>query len=282
MALWRFGTRRRIVAALLLLLIGAAAAEAQRWGGWGRLAEGPGVPPRYPPSDFSDGAFTFCKLEYSSVRYEDMGVGWATDYPYAGINLMTRLSELTKTPISNDAEGNPNYWVVRLTDDALFRCPFLMASDVGTAGFSREEAARLRNYLLKGGFLWVDDFWGTPAWTQWSEQIHLALPEARIVDVPLEHSLRHSMFDIKKVPQVTNIQSWRRWGGDTRERGEDSPYANLRMITDDKGRVMVLMSHNTDIGDSWEREGEDHEFFLQFSPDGYALAIDTLLYAMSH
>lgn len=263
----------------------AGVVEAQRrggFGGWGRLAEGPGVPARYPPHDFEDGAFTFCKLQYTSVRYEEMGVGWATDYPYAGINLMTRLAELTKTPVSRDAQGNPNYWVVRPSDDALFRCPFVMASDVGTIGFTGQDVERLRSYLLKGGFLWVDDFWGTEAWHQWTQEIRRVLPDGEILDIPIEHSLRHELFDIRKVPQVTNIQSWRRWGGDTRERGEDSPFANLRMIADAKGRIMVLMTHNTDIGDSWEREGEDHEFFLQFSPDGYSLGVNALLYAMSH
>jgi len=84
------------------------------------------------------------------------------------------------------------------------------------------------------------------------------------------------------VKQVTNIQNWRRTGGDTRERGDDSPQANFRMIADDKGRIMVVMTHNTDIGDSWEREGEDHEFFLQFSPRGYALGVDVLLYSLTH
>jgi len=274
--------RRRLLVAVALLLLAAGSVFAQRRGGFGRLAEGPGVPARYPPPDFDDGAFAFCKMQYTSSTYEEMGVGWATDYPYAGINLMTRLGELTKTPISRDAQGNPNYWVVRLTDDELFRCPFLMGSDVGTIGLSGEEALGLRNYLLKGGFLWVDDFWGTPAWEQWSREIRRALPEAEIVDVPVGHALRHEMFDVNTVPQVTNIQSWRRWSGDTRERGDDSPYANLRMIADKSGRIMVLMTHNTDIGDSWEREGEDHEFFLQFSPAGYSLGVNVLIYAMTH
>jgi hypothetical protein len=276
----------RIAIAIALVAAMAAVAEAQRrrggFGGWGRLAEGPGVPARYPRADFSDGAFTFCKLQYESVRYEDMGVGWATDYPYAGINLMTRLSEITKTPISKDARGNPNYWVVRATDDALFHCPFVMASDVGTMGLSDVEAKRLGEYLRKGGFLWVDDFWGTPAWEQWSRQIHEALPEADIVDIPLDHPIRHTLFNVTAIKQTTNIQSWRRWGGDTRERGDDSPRADFRMVADKQGRVMVDMTHNTDTGDSWEREGEDHEFFLQFSPDGYALGVDVLLYAMTH
>jgi hypothetical protein len=276
---------RRIIGIVLVLVAVAGLGFAQRRGGfgrWGRLAEGPGVPARYPSPGFADGAFTFCKLEFTSVRYEQMGVGWATDYPYAGINLMTRLAELTKTPVSLDDHGNPNYWVVRLTDPALFHCPFIMGSDVGTMGLSGEEVQHLRDYLLKGGFLWVDDFWGTPAWEQWTAQILRVLPGAEILDVPPSHALRHELYSIDTVPQVTNIQSWRRWGGDTRERGDDSPYADLRMIADDKGRIMVLMTHNTDIGDSWEREGEDHEFFLQFSPAGYSLGVNALLYAMTH
>jgi hypothetical protein len=249
--------------------------------GQGRLPEGRSVPPRYPPEHFEDGAFTVCKIEYTSVTREAEGAGWSTDYPYAGINVMTRLSELTKTPVSRDAQGFPNYWVVRITDPALFQCPFTMASDVGTMGLSSEEAAALRLYLLKGGFLWVDDFWGTPAWEQWSSEMHKVLPEFRIVDIPLEHPIRRMMFSVEQIPQVTNIGHWRR-SGNTQERGSDSPFANFRMIADERGRVMVLMTHNTDIGDSWEREGEDREFFLQFSSNGYALGVNVVLYSLSH
>jgi hypothetical protein len=117
----------------------------------------------------------------------------------------------------------------------------------------------------------------------WTTEIHKALPEHRIVDVPADHPIRHQMFEIGTLPQVTNIQFWRRSGGlSTQERGSDSPFADFRMITDEKDRIMVLMTHNTDIGDSWEREGEDHEFFLQFSPAGYAVGINAVLYALTH
>jgi hypothetical protein len=209
-------------------------------------------------------------------------MGWATDYPYAGINLMVRVSELTKIPISVDAGGNPNYWVVRLTDDALFKCPFAMATDVGTLEFLPDEVTRLRAYLTKGGFLWVDDFWGTEAWEQWSSEIGRVLPEYPIVDVPPDHPIFHSLYQVSEVPQVTSINFWRRSGGVTSERGPDSPHPNFRMIADEKGRIMVLMTHNTDIGDSWEREGEDYEFFLKFSPRGYALGVNVVLYALTH
>jgi hypothetical protein len=263
---------------LALVLAAASAVSAQRYG----VREGPSVPARVPPPGFGDGAFHHCKIMYTSVWQEANGMGWATDYPFAGINLMIRVSELTKTPISRDKAGEPNYWVVRLTDEALFRCPFAMATDVGTLQFSPAEVARLRQYLLKGGFLWVDDFWGTPAWEQWTSEIHRVLPEHRIVDVPVNHPIRHALFRVDKVPQVTSINMWRSRGGITSERGSDSPHANFRMIADARGHVMVLMTHNTDIGDSWEREGDDREFFLQFSPEGYALGINVVLYALTH
>jgi hypothetical protein len=265
--------------AIVAIVAGAGIASAQRFG---RLPEGPNVPRRIPPPDLGDGLFSVCKIMYTSVRREDQGVGWATDYPYAGHNLMIRLSELTKTPISLDEKGDPNYWVVRLTDPALFRCPFTMAADVGTIGLGEEEVARLREYLLKGGFLWVDDFWGTRAWQQWASEIRRVLPEFPIVDIAADHPIRHSLFRIDELPQVTNINWWRRTGGRTSERGLDSPKANFRMIADHQGRIMVLMTHNTDLADSWEREAEDREFFLQFSPAGYAVGINVALYALTH
>ena len=271
-------TRTRVWAATALACLLAASASAQRFG----VPEGPWVPPRFPPPTFHDGGFTHCKIMYRSVRREQNGMGWATDYPYAAINLLTRVRELTKTTVSMDAEGVPNYWVVRLTDDALFSCPFTMATDVGTLEFTDEEVLRLREYLLKGGFLWVDDFWGTRAWEQWTAQLRRVMPEYAIVDVPPDHPLMHTMFDLEGAPQVTSINFWRRSGGSTSERGSDSPKADLRMMNDAAGRIMVLMTHNTDIGDAWEREGEDREFFLQFSPDGYALGINAVLYNLTH
>jgi hypothetical protein len=263
------------------MVIALGAAVSAQWP-WGRLPEGPGVAPRFPPRHFSDGTFVACKMMFDSVRSEAQGVGWSTDYPYAGINLMTRVTEMTKTPVSRDKRGDPNYWVVRLNDPTLYECPFLLASDVGTMGLSETEAARLREFFLKGGFLWVDDFWGTRAWEHWSREIGRVLPEYPIVDVPADHPVRHTLFRIDTVPQVTNINFWRRTGGYTQERGPDSPHANFRMIADARGRIMVLMTHNTDTGDSWERESEDHEFFLQFSPAGYSLGINVVLYALSH
>jgi hypothetical protein len=270
---------RLVLAAAAAVLATAATVSAQRY-----FREG-SVPARWAPIKMPDASFIFCRVAYRQVRLEVSGIGWQTDYPYAEINLMTRLSELTKTPISRDANGDPNHFVVQLSQDQLFNCPFIMASDAGTIGLTDHEVNRLREYLLKGGFFWVDDFWGTDAWNHWVGQIGRVLPPSQypIEDVPLEDPLLRGMFEIAHVPQITNIQFWRRSGGaETSERGPDSAEVHLRAIRDDHGRIMVLMTHNTDIADSWEREGEDPGFFYQFSPAGYALGINVLLHAMSH
>jgi hypothetical protein len=270
--------RAGVAVVLTLIAVTGAASVAQRFG----VIEGAGAGIRVPPVDFNDGGFTICKWMFRSDRSEAGGIGWSTDYPYGEINLLTRLAELTKIHISRDAARQVNYWVVQLTDEQLFQCPLLLGSDVGTAGLSNAEVQRLRQYLLKGGFLWVDDFWGTRAWQQWASLMARALPEFPIVDVASGDPIRQALYTITEVKQVPSIFFWGGPGSDPRERGNDSPHADFRVIADDHGRVMVAMTHNTDIGDSMERESEDPEFFAKFSPNGYALATDIVLYALTH
>jgi hypothetical protein len=157
-------------------------------------------------------------------------------------------------------------------------------SDVGTVGLTEPEVIALRTYLLKGGFLWADDFWGTAAWDVWRAQIARVLSPAEypIFDLSADHPVFRTTFDVKKVPQIPAIQFWRDSGGGTSERGSESAIPHLRGIADRHGNLMVLMTHNTDIADAWEREGEDQQFFFSFSPDGYALGINVLVYAMTH
>ena len=270
---------RALALVLALIAVSGAASLAQRRFG---VAEGAGAGIRIPPKDFNDGRFTVCKWMFRSDRSEPGGIGWSTDYPFGEINLLIRLSELTKIPVSRDNRGDVNYWVVRLTDDQLFKCPILIGSDVGTAALSDAEVQRLRQYLLKGGFLWVDDFWGTAAWEQWSEEIARVLPEFPIVDAAPADPIRQTLFTITDVKQVPSIFSWGGPGSDPRERGSDSPHADFRAIADEHGRIMVAMTHNTDIGDSMEREGDDPQYFAEFSAQGYALATNIVLYALTH
>src|SRR5688572_16036293 len=135
------GTRTIVMALAGMLAVVAAYAQG-RWS----FREGT-VAPLFAPPAMPDGNFVACRLMYRSVRSEPMGIGWETAYPYAEINLMIRLSELTKTPVSFDGRRNPHHYVVRLSDDALFNCPFTLASDVGTIGLTPAEADQLRTYL---------------------------------------------------------------------------------------------------------------------------------------
>ena len=274
----------RIATALVVALVLAATlAEAQRGFRGGRGFGEYGVPPRFPTADDFDGRFHFCRLMYQQVRRQERGMGWGTDYPYADINFSIRLSEMTKTPVAFTGK-EPTHLVVRPTDEALFTCPFVIASDPGSAGFTPEDAAGLRAYLLKGGFLWADDYWGPWAFEDFANEIGKALPpsEYPIRDLTPDHPIFRTQFPVAAIPQVPSIQFWRQSGGDTSEMGEDSAKAHMAAIVDKRGRIMVLMTHNTDIGDSWEREGEDPQFFLNFSPTGYAVGLNAVLYAMSH
>jgi hypothetical protein len=273
---------RRLCGLLFVALTAAGVAAQQDW--WERWGRFRGVPPRMATEDSFDGAFNFCRLMYRSVRREPGGQGWRTDYPDADINLSVRLQELTKMRVSRQESGEPNHLVVRLTDPALFRCPFVMIEDAGTAAFADEEVQRLREYLLKGGFLWVDDFWGPDAWDAWVAELGRVLPPDRypVRDLALDHPLFRAMYEIRHVPQIPSIQFWRDSGGETSERGADSAVPHVRGVSNTSGHLMVLMTHNTDIADAWERERESPEFFYRFSPDGYEVGVNVLMYAMTH
>jgi len=274
---------------LIPLIVSAGYAYAQFprdvLSGFGTLRGEQGDPAELPPREWPDRNVAGCHMLYTSVRREQNGSGWRTDYPWAQRNLLIRLSELTKTHVSWAEAGVPHVWLVRLTDPALFGCAYLMASDVGTIGLSPEEADALGIYLKKGGFLWVDDFWGEEAWAQWTRELAKALPSTQytIEDVPLSDPIFRSMLEVKRVPQVTGIGFWRAVGGTTTsERGAETAVPHLRAIRDAHGRIMVVMTHNTDVSNSWERETEDPRYFYQFSVEGYALGINVLLYAMTH
>jgi len=260
----------------VLLIASAAAAQFGGGRGWRR--------PRaaFATRDDFDGGFQFCRIVFRTDPNGD-GNGWDVDWPRADENLSIRLSELTRVPVSMDAEKQPKHLLLRLSDPELARCPFVMMTEPGGASFDDREAAGLRNYLLKGGFLWADDFWGEYAWRFWESQLRKVLPSQGypIVDVALDHAVFHEMLSVPRIPQIPSIGFWegRR---STSERGADSATPHVRAIADDHGRIMVLMTHNTDFGDAYEREGDDHEYFERFSIPGYAFGVNVILYAMTH
>ena len=272
---------RRIFIALLLAagLLPSPAAAQFGYGGGGGFRRGP----QYREGLVGDrSGFSFCRLAYNSVVREAGGQGWTTDLPGADENFMFRMEELTTIGMSRHPGGEFAYSILQLGDPDIYKCGFLFASDVGTMGLSATEAVQLRDWLGKGGFLWVDDFWGDAAWERWSSEILKVLPGKTIVDLTPEHPIFNMLYHVRKIPQIPSINHWRRTGGTTSERGFESQTPDIRAIFDEKGRIMVLMSHDTDIADGWEREAEDDRYFYLFSPDAYAVAANVIVWAMTH
>src|SRR5687768_9608884 len=269
--------RKKLVALVVILILGISAASfAQRRGRRGGMQY-----VKRPEHITWNSDFTFCRLAFNQA-YDGDGGGWGVDYPRADMNLPIRLSELTKTPVNFDEHREPNHVVIQATEPELFKCPFVMITEVGAAFFTPEEALALRSYLQKGGFMWADDFWGEYAWQHWERELRKVLPasEYPIIDVPMNHSIFHTLFDAKRFPQIPSI-GWVN-SGTTSERGADSATPNARAIVDQKGRIIVFISHNSDFGDSYERESDDPTYFYNFSVEGYAIGINILLYAMTH
>ena len=262
----------KIVTWMIVIAAVAMTVAAQRRGGFMM---------RLPPNPQYDGAFQYCRGVYKRHPRGDGG-GWMTDYPQADQNLPYRFAELTKAPVSRDADGNYNHAIVNLTDDALYRCPIVIMQEVGSLYLDEVDATRLRDYLTKGGFLWVDDFWGEYAWQIWETEIRKALPSGTfpMIDLPVTHPLFHVLYDVKGVAQIPSINVWL-GTGQTSER-VDSQVPHARAILDDKQHVLVLITHNTDYSDAFEREGESRAYFDRFAGVGYAFGINALLYGMTH
>jgi hypothetical protein len=216
------------------------------------------------------------------VRRDGSGNGWTTDFPEAERNMLTRIEELTTTHASKWSHGEPGYAIVTATDADLYRCPFVMATDVGELGFEAQEIDALRDYLDKGGFFWADDFWGSQGWAHFSEQIRRLYPDRPLVELGPDHPLFTQLYILTSVPQIPSLNSWNSNGGSTSELGRDSEIPSMWAISEEDGRIAVLVTHNTDISDGWEREAYSSEYFYSFSPSAYAVAVNVLLWAMSH
>lgn len=236
---------------------------------------------------FDKDTFTFVRIQYDSSYgggWGRGGGGWRTDYRDADLNFSYRLQQLTALKV--DPEGK----VLRLTDPDLFNYPFIYIVEPGSLEFTEDEVKILRRYLLNGGFLMVDDFWGDYQWQNLYEQMKRVFPERERepTELPLEHEIFHCVFDLKEKPQVPNYELGEasQWNGGKTWEDQHGPGArtpHYRAIFDDKGRMMVMICHNTDNGDGWEREGEYEYYFREFSEKkAYPLGINIVFYAMTH
>jgi hypothetical protein len=234
-----------------------------------------GVPVWTNDERFKADLFTFARIKYSSYGGGWGGGRWATDYPDSDLNFSYRLHELTAL------EVDPYGKIIELTDEALFDYPFVYMIEPGSMLLEEAEVAALRRYLLNGGFLMVDDFWGEAEWANFYREIKRVFPDREPRELPLEHEIFHIVYDLKMKPQVPSIHAWLSTGL-TYERW-DAQEVHYRGIFDDKGRMMAIICHNTDLGDGWEREGESQEYFKEFSEKwSYPLGINIVTYAMTH
>jgi hypothetical protein len=227
---------------------------------------------------FKSDIFTFVRVRWHSWRGGDI---WLTDYPDSDLNFAFRLQQMTSLKVQ------PQPTFVDLTDDALFDYPFIYMLEVGSLEFSDEEAAALRKYLLNGGFLMVDDFWGVPAWENFHREMQKVFPDREPQELELDHPIFHCVFDLKQKPQIPGIDTARemRAAGTPEITWEryDAKDPHYRAYFDDKGRMVAIICQNTDLGDGWEREGEEEWYFHQFSEkQAYPMGINIIFYAMTH
>lgn len=264
-----------------LVLAVCSLALAQSWQR-GRKSNRADYPQWQIDKQFEQDVFTFTRVQYDSYGGRGRrGAGWKNDHPDCDWNFSARLQQLTSL------EVDPNGKVVRMDDDELFDHPFLYMSNCNSMSLTDSEATALRRYLMNGGFIMADDFWGPDSWNAIQEQMALVLPDRKPVEISWDHPLFHIVYDLKVKPQVPSIRAWRRgytyeyWYFSDPNPPDTDPH--FWVYLDDNNRIMALMCQNNDIGDGWEREGEEREFFELYSEKvSYPLGINIITYAMTH
>jgi hypothetical protein len=212
--------------------------------------------------------FTFARLVYSGGTEAN---NWTTDSPKADIIFAAGVKRLTNL----DVRETPFF--MPLDSKLLHAYPFLYAVEVGYMQLSLEEAAILREYLLRGGFFVVDDFHGTIEWSNFEEQIRKVFPDREVVEIPVTHPIFHCFFDINELIQIPGAQML--YTGRTYEK--DGVIPHFRGIFDDSGRIMVMINFNSDLGDAWEWAD------VPYYPEKYAnaalrLGTNYVIYSMTH
>jgi hypothetical protein len=202
------------------------------------------------------------------------GWGWATDYPGGDCKLMGGIHRLTGIRVHPD----PN--VMKILDDDLVKFPFVYAVEVGGMYLDTEEAARLREFFLRGGFMHVDDFWGPDQFANFEEQMMKVFPDRTIEVLPLSHPVFHTFFDIDTVMQIPNQGNGCRDDGRTWQDERDR-LPRVLGISDDEGRLMVLITYNSDLGDAWEYM-DLACYPAKFSGQAYRMGLNFMIYAMTH
>lgn len=239
------------------------------------------------PADFHDGAeWIFARLMYPqhprarfgrfrygrSNDWRTGGTSWSQDYPRADRHFAQALRRLTRVHARSVEQP------VNLDDgDDAFNYPWMVAGEMGDWQLTEQQVVALREYLLRGGFLALDDFWGTEEWNRFMETMAKVFPDRPVVEIEDADSLFHVVYDIQDRVQIPG--QWALAQGTTYRNDGATPH--WRGIFDDKGRIMVAMSFNSDMGDSWEW-ADDPNYPEQYSALGIRLAVNYVVYSMTH
>ena len=276
----RRGLWHRSAAAGALLLI-ATAGLAQR----GRFREpedeGPAIPVRAAE-------FHFIRVEYTDLPQYHRGFGyasrdgvgsgwWIVDWPAAENHFTSGIQRLTRIDT-----GDPRH--LRLTDDSLFDYPWIYATQTGWWGLSDAETSRLREYLLRGGYLVVDDFWGPEQWEVFRRTMERVLPNHPITDIAPSDSVMHVLYDIEEKDRtiIPGSRHLRRGpGGGVQVVLPAGAVPAWRAMYDDRERMVVAVNFNTDVGDAWEFA--DVPYYPEaMTALAYRYGINYIVYSMTH
>jgi hypothetical protein len=259
--------RKTIVSTVLALTVAGTAALAQS----GR----PPAPERVVRE--APGEFQFVRLAYSGNRYAGGGGGWGrrqawqTDYPDAEHHFAKGVDRLTRIEVAESGR------ILTPLDDELFDYPWIYAVEVGYWYLNEQEAGRLRDYLLRGGFLMVDDYHGSWEWAAFVASMERVFPDRPIVDIPEQDEAFHVHYDLDHRIQIPSRMY--SYTGQTWEKDGYTPH--WRGIYDDAGRLMVAINHNMDIGDAWEH-ADWPDYPENMTALAYRFGINYLIYAMTH
>lgn len=206
---------------------------------------------------------------------DELGGSWSVDYPKADRHFLFALDRLSII------DSSPDENAIKLTDPQLREFPFIYVLEVGAMQLNEAEVDALREYLLSGGFLFIDDFWGSWAWENLAEQMQLVFPDREIIEIPSTHAIFNIVYEIEEIKQIPNLNNGIAFErlGITHE--NDGVQPHVRGILDDQDRLMVLINWNTDLGDAWE--WADHpEYPAYFSTYAVKLGINSVIYTMTH
>lgn len=246
------------------------------------------------PTGFEKDVFTFARIKFYSetttMIYQGHGgrLSWWVDYPDADLNLSYRLQQLTT--IRTDPDGR----VLFLTDADLTDFPFIYMSHPENMVLDPDEIMALRRYLENGGILVMIDLWNNEGWRKFAAQMAQVLPGKTWTDLDTTHPIFRMVYNLEGPMENLRMPTLQFWNKDHIDgdpstplqmvnRGPGSDEMHVRALHDDKGRMMVLAVHNSDISDGWEREGENQQYFEKFSEKrAYPFGINLMIYLLTH